>query len=214
MDGGIRAQLAVYSPSDCPVVAAAETADTRATDISWTRTAGDTAVVEDFRVPADEAGELPPGASPVFEIGDRRIFRLERQHCDACACERIESLGVPVEEVSAAGGRLLLTIHLPEIDALRDIVERLGEIADRVEVTYLVHDQAPNEADLPVIIDRGRLTDRQREVLRTAFEMGFFEHPRDANAATVADELGITTATFTEHLAVAQSKLLESALSP
>ncbi|MXR22074.1 helix-turn-helix domain-containing protein [Halobacterium bonnevillei] len=42
--------------------------------------------------------------------------------------------------------------------------------------------------------------------------MGYFDHPRGANGASVAAELGISPATFHEHLAAAQRKLLDSAL--
>jgi predicted DNA binding protein len=42
--------------------------------------------------------------------------------------------------------------------------------------------------------------------------MGYFNHPRDANATAVAEDLDISPATFAEHLALAQSKLLDSIL--
>ena len=42
--------------------------------------------------------------------------------------------------------------------------------------------------------------------------MGFFEHPREANAEAVAAALDITPSTFAEHLAAAQSKLVDSIL--
>ena len=63
-----------------------------------------------------------------------------------------------------------------------------------------------------VVLDRARLTDRQREVLQTAHEMGYFEHPRAANATEVAGSLDINRSTFAEHLASAQSKLLDAIL--
>ncbi len=61
-------------------------------------------------------------------------------------------------------------------------------------------------------MDRGRLTARQREVLETAFEMGYFERPRRANATEVAAELGIGPSTFREHVSAAETKLLEDVL--
>ena len=63
-----------------------------------------------------------------------------------------------------------------------------------------------------VPVDVGRLTDRQREVLETAYGMGYFEYPRGANASEVAGELGIEPSTLAEHLAAAQSKLLAELL--
>ncbi|WP_455429089.1 helix-turn-helix domain-containing protein [Haloarcula regularis] len=61
-----------------------------------------------------------------------------------------------------------------------------------------------------MLVDRGQLTDRQREVLETAVEMGYFEYPKGANAGEVAEALDITVSTFAEHLAAAETKLLGS----
>lgn len=65
-----------------------------------------------------------------------------------------------------------------------------------------------------VVVDRGTLTDRQREVLETAHRMGYFEHPKRTNAGEVAAELGITTSTLTGHLSAAQRMLLGVILDP
>ena len=63
-----------------------------------------------------------------------------------------------------------------------------------------------------MIVDRGVLTDRQRDVLGTAYELGYFERPRETNAEAVAAALSIAPSTLAEHLAVAQSKLTEAVL--
>lgn len=211
MATGVRAQLAVHAPSQCPVVSAADSTDARATHVTWTRTDGATAV-EEFRVPQADADDLGVDADSVLDVGDRRVFRLERQRQGECVCEAIESLGYPVDSVQAVDGRLLVTLHLPALDDLRAVVAELGETAERVEVRYLVHDAVDEGEGTSVVVDRGRLTDRQQEVLATAFRMGYFEYPRDANATAVAEELGIDLSTFTEHLASAQSKLLDDVL--
>lgn len=53
-----------------------------------------------------------------------------------------------------------------------------------------------------------RLTDRQREVLEAAFEAGYYEWPRECTGAEVAEELGISSATFSQHVHTAERKLL------
>lgn len=53
-----------------------------------------------------------------------------------------------------------------------------------------------------------RLTDRQREVLCTAYEAGFYDQPRGATAGAVADELEISGATFSQHRRTAERKLV------
>jgi DNA-binding CsgD family transcriptional regulator len=52
------------------------------------------------------------------------------------------------------------------------------------------------------------LTERQREVLETALEAGYYEWPRACSGEEVADELGISSATFSEHVHAAERKLL------
>jgi len=49
-------------------------------------------------------------------------------------------------------------------------------------------------------------------VLSVAHEMGYFDHPRETNAEMVAAALDVTGSTFAEHLAAAQSKLMDSIL--
>jgi predicted DNA binding protein len=58
----------------------------------------------------------------------------------------------------------------------------------------------------------GGLTDRQREALVTAYRHGYFDRDREHNATEIADRLGISRWTFSEHLRVAQGKLLERLL--
>lgn len=52
------------------------------------------------------------------------------------------------------------------------------------------------------------LTDRQREVLRTAFEMGYYEVPRAVSTEAVAAELGLDGSTVVEHLQRAERNVL------
>ncbi len=52
------------------------------------------------------------------------------------------------------------------------------------------------------------LTDAQQEALVTAHEMGYFDTPRTATMADVADELGVSSASLSERLRRAQNHLV------
>ncbi len=54
-----------------------------------------------------------------------------------------------------------------------------------------------------------RLTDRQQEVLRTAYLSGFFDWPRETTGEEVAEMLDITQPTVNRHLRVGERKLLD-----
>lgn len=53
------------------------------------------------------------------------------------------------------------------------------------------------------------LTDRQREALRTAYEMGYFEIPRGTSLEAIATELGVSASSVSERLRRAQTQLIE-----
>ncbi|MDS0220428.1 helix-turn-helix domain-containing protein [Haloarcula sp. S1AR25-5A] len=52
------------------------------------------------------------------------------------------------------------------------------------------------------------LTDRQREVLETAHEAGYYNWPREATAADLAERLDISEPTLHKHLRAAEQKLV------
>ncbi|MFC4406027.1 helix-turn-helix domain-containing protein [Haloarchaeobius iranensis] len=57
------------------------------------------------------------------------------------------------------------------------------------------------------------LTDPQREALRTAYEMGYFDVPRGASLDNVAAELGIGASAASERLRRAQTHLVETTVA-
>jgi predicted DNA binding protein len=56
------------------------------------------------------------------------------------------------------------------------------------------------------------LTDRQREVVVTATELGYYDVPRDATVADVAAELDITDSTVSAHLRKAEAAVMGEVL--
>ena len=57
------------------------------------------------------------------------------------------------------------------------------------------------------------LTDRQREVVQTAYREGYYEVPRDASTADVAAKLDVDPSTVAEHLQRAERNLLRRHLA-
>jgi len=57
------------------------------------------------------------------------------------------------------------------------------------------------------------LTDRQLEVLQTAYEMGFYDVPREVTVADVAEEIGLDGGTVSEHLQRAERNILSQQLT-
>jgi len=73
-----------------------------------------------------------------------------------------------------------------------------------------------NGAVVQVAVERplDPLAERQREVLRTAYEMGHYDVPRGVSSADLAAELDVDASTVAEHLQRAERNLLTRQLSP
>lgn len=216
MGDGICVKLAVDVATACPVAelsAVGSDGSGRSPavyDVALAQ-ATDGTVTEEFRVDAAVAADNPdvvPDADPVMEVGSDRVYQFTRDADAACACDVIERLDCPIADLYATDGTLVFTLYLPDIDRLRDVVAALDDTADRVSVQYLVRSDADADPRDTVVVDRGALTERQSEVLRTAYRLGYFEYRGGANASQIADALDISDSTFAEHLSKAQSRLL------
>lgn len=218
---GIRAEIRVGSPSDCPIAGVSEKNDAPSRSVSRTSSVRSPMVTEEVVFDSEHLGEIDDGdadgeeteMNEVFSYGSETVYRFSREKGRGCACECVEGFGFPVVDTHTRDGDLFLTFHVPDTEALKQVINRLGERYPDVEVRRLIRSETGNnEARDLVLVDRSELTRKQEEALRTAHEMGYFEHPKGANAGEVADELGISTSTFTEHLAAAQGKLMGSVL--
>ena len=211
MNAGIRAQIRIANANSCPV-ANASADGVACYNVSKRVDPTTGRVTEEFATDANGDLEAIDGLESVFSYGEKSVYRFQRDFGDDCACEMVEQYDAPIVDVQAENGDLTMTFHAETMDDLRDAVSVLRENYDGVDVQRLVSSKDEDGADDLVFVDRGELTERQQEVLETAFQMGYFEHPKGANAGEVANELEITTSTFTEHLAAAQSKLLKTIL--
>lgn len=57
------------------------------------------------------------------------------------------------------------------------------------------------------------LTDRQLEVLQTAYEMGFYEVPRETRIEDISEVIGLDSGTVSEHLQRAERNILTQQLT-
>lgn len=209
MAPGIRAQIAVGSPGGCPVAAASMAVEEPITETSWSTVATDGgAVVEEFVAPSAASVELDE-VTPVFRSNGRTVHRFQRDLDDPCVCKRIEGRGCPIAELRAEDGGLIIGFFAADLETVQAVVDDLSTTFEDVSIRQLSQDVEDDGSDF-VFVDRSELTTRQREVLQTSLEMGYFDFPKGANAGEVAAALDISPSTYREHLAAAQRKLLGS----
>lgn len=167
---------------------------------------------------ATELGEIR--ATPAEPVADAlrehsSIVSYERLHVDerrALARYEVTDLGlygflramdVPPEFPIVAGDGCFEIEVTASTGRLRQIRENLAAGDVPHEVLFVAGTKDAEEL----------LTDRQREVLETAFRAGYFEVPREANLEDVAVRLGVDKSTVSGVLRRAQGKVLGRFLS-
>ena len=100
--------------------------------------------------------------------------------------------------VTTKDGSLLLRIMTEERANLRRFISKLEEDGCGIRIISL---RDPEKEDL--------LTERQEEILRTAYEMGYFEYPKKVNIKELSERLGMSISTLSEMLRKSERKVLE-----
>lgn len=218
MSDHLLAEVELFEPESCHIASFA-TEEWTVTNVSRNGLGGsDGTVVEEFTLTGESDAEPPVSTDTedikrVFAFDDEYIFRTERPAAQDCACQRIEQAGCVVQDITITDATLEITFLVGQTETLRNVISDLKGTAESVTLQRLIESCDSSQSCEPTILDRDALTERQQGVLETAYEMGYFQKPRDATAGDVAEELGISTTTFSEHLAVAQNKLLTDLLA-
>ncbi|MFD1514522.1 helix-turn-helix domain-containing protein [Halomarina rubra] len=208
MATGVHVEMVVEGTDVCPVTSISEDCE-----VESIRTAGgDDGVIGELTVDRTVQNELEsPDTDVVFADGTQEVHRFTTDSAD-CPCGRIPDHGCLVRNLRAESGALHLSFIAADTPTVRDIVTDVKSRAESVRIRRLTRSE-PDEEERLLFVNRDTFTDRQYETLETAHEMGYFETPRRSSRNDVADELDNTGATFTEHLARAQRKLLDQILS-
>lgn len=211
MSSGIRATVS-FPSSVCPIAecvqAAGTTVNSVATSVSIDR---ESSCVTEFAT-KHELDTDGTDIVSVFARGSTHWYRRYHGDGTACPCERLGHFECAVVRYVAREGTLTLAFYAADYEQLQTVVADLRDRYPQLDIKRLVRSPTETGETDSVYVDRGRLTDRQLQTLETAYEMGYFERPRQANATEIATELGIDQSTFSQHLAAAESKLFEEIL--
>jgi PAS domain S-box-containing protein len=120
----------------------------------------------------------------------------------------VDGGGVVCSLTATAEGTVSAVVDLPAATTVREFVEHLRTAYPETDLVKRRTRDRPitTPLDLRESID-DRLTDRQHEVLETAYRGGFFESPRVRTGEELAATLGIAPSTFSYHLREAERRL-------
>jgi PAS domain S-box-containing protein len=195
--------VSVANAYDCriEVVGSVDTEPTRLQYLSVDRGSAD-AVSEELRSHA--------------EILDSRVVRADDDGgtIELQVPETVQSIlldvGARRRTAIVDGGTLFITVEASLDADSRKILEALSARIPALTLTTKQECERPYNAITSETDPRDRLTDRQQEVLRTAFLTGYYAWPRDTNAEQLAETLGIASPTLHQHLRRAQRNLIDA----
>jgi FixJ family two-component response regulator len=116
--------------------------------------------------------------------------------------------GFRVTKITVESGCVTLTAVGRSDSNAQPMIDALQSTYGGTSV-HRIREQSALEADPPKTECFERLTEKQRQALKTAYYQGYFRRPRDHNATEVAAKLDISRHTFDQHLRSGQRKLLE-----
>lgn len=174
-------------------------------------------LLEYFTVEGAAADTVLAAAAAASAIDDARLIREEDGESlfefvvsGPCVGGSLADVGAVVRDVVAEDGVGNVVADVPPHADAREVIETIRERHDAE-----LFARRERERPAPEFTSReframlaDRLTDRQRETLRTAYAGGYFDWPRESTAEECAEALGIAQPTFTQHLRVSQQKLL------
>jgi predicted DNA binding protein len=128
-----------------------------------------------------------------------------------CVTTTLADTGAIARSVLADRGVGTVVAHVPAHVETRRVAERFR---DRHGDATLAACRG-SEGTVPIRTEGGmhatmadRLTDKQQEVLRTAYLSGYFSWPRRSTAEECAEALGIAQPTFSQHIRTAEEKVI------
>ncbi|ELZ73994.1 bacterio-opsin activator [Haloferax prahovense DSM 18310] len=127
--------------------------------------------------------------------------------------------GSLVHLVADAGGRLVdlevdrlgcrLTVVVPDRVAGRALLDDFKSVAANAELRSVTNRSEPPEARREFVASvNDDLTDRQQSALQLAYLGGYFEWPHAVTGDELAETMGVSRATFHQHLHAAERKLI------
>ncbi len=169
-----------------------------------------------FATSGANATEVMAWAEDQSSVTEIRLLTDREEEClfecvldESTVWSQLLQRGGMVREATATPETTQIVIRIPRTAEPRAfemvLQERFGavDLVARQEYNEPILTAEQFEAEY-----NNQLTERQREVLQTAYYAGFFEWPREINAGELADILGIAQPTVSRHLRTTERELL------
>jgi PAS domain S-box-containing protein len=169
-----------------------------------------------FRVTGADQETVSTSLERMVAVTDHRLITRtdDGGHFEATVTEgllptMLVAHGVSPRSMVAADGELSVVVDVSQDTDVREFVRLLQDRYPSAELLARrdIERSMQTEADLVESL-LGALTERQREVLTTAYYSGFFEWPRETTGQEIAAMLDVSQPTVNRHLRLGQQTIL------
>jgi len=177
------------------------------------------ALLEFFAVDGVDPTRVVGMASEEPTITEARVVRevldgglVQLTVTGPCVTTTLADAGAVTRAVTASEGTGRIVANVPAHADVRTVVETFRSRHPESELLASRQGSGPiplrSERELKGTL-AAKLTERQLEVLRTAYLSGYFQWPRDSSAQECAQMLDISQPTFSQHMRTIQNRIAE-----
>lgn len=205
-----EAIVSVTPSSECPLLEVSNHIDGDVDLISWSANLSDDegGMVENFTLGINgskkELTRKPSKEMLVSQYDISHEIQFNSQQIESFHSIIESVIGQEVSKIRLRDDHI--EVHF-DVENSVEISTILDELKQKYQQVSLVKTSGGDEGGSRRRINLSGLTPKQRKVLEKAFEMGYFKYPKESNATEVAEELGISRSTLSEHLSAAQMKI-------
>jgi len=172
-----------------------------------------------FAVPAGDVDALTDAAEDAVAVldhcvveadADGGLVQLELQRPFLATV--LADHGVVLRSLTVDESLGRATVEFPDSIDVRSVVRAMSNTIPDAELVSKQSGSPPTGTGSDQRGATDALTDRQFEILQTAYHAGYFEEPRQSDGQAIADMLDITPPTFHQHRRVAINGILQSLL--
>jgi hypothetical protein len=162
-------------------------------------------------------GDPDPYREALSEVSTLRAFEVADGPGDRFYTYAEDALGGEERDMVGAFARVGLVLLTPVV--FRTDGSIVGSVVGPADVVQSALDAMPDGVDVEVLAvspyrpapleGQRALTERQREAVEAAVEIGYYRPTREGTVEEIAAELGCATGTAAEHLRRAEAKVME-----
>ena len=121
----------------------------------------------------------------------------------------IAELGVRVGYVEVDYQKTVAHLTVPLDESKKELVNKIQRKLGDVSIKTVEHPVSEHPVPWKSVLDDS-LTDRQKDILQTAYKLGYFESPRPVSSTDLADSFDIAQPTMSRLLRMAEANLFEA----